>query len=408
MAVIFIKHTSYFNKLVPVSNMTIASSIAIVDLKPKIHPSFVRLFFQSFLDKSKHTDTDGQYRCAFFNHTTSFLDDSGCGTPQYNSIWDRFECVCDHQTPFSLIWIPKFINNSSVKTQSIASLVFLSISILSFLVVLIHSIIDRITNSISSLPASDLLPLLSVGNTMLVFVIFIISTPVANRQKPSSDATICSLGSYILGFLLYFFLLLMFCTKTSVGYFNYVRFVQLFPEPSLRTMTLMLFWSFVISLLAVCSAIGVHLHSSVKVFVLQQEKFCWFNQKVLHYFLTIPVTVFLIINMILLILVIRNIMKHVRNASSAIHLKKRRAKCITVLLCSAITQGIGWLFGPVITLGPESMQVVFSWIFDICNALEGFWTIILYLLIRSQKLHISKLVRVRRALFQNKQKDIHD
>jgi hypothetical protein len=67
-------------------------------------------------------------------------------------------------------------------------------------------------------------------------------------------------------------------------------------------------------------------------------------------------------------------------------------RCIIVLLSSCLTQGIGWFFGPFLTnINPTAGQVL-GWFFIVFNALEGFWAIILYIIIRSQHMDEQKRV----------------
>jgi len=61
-------------------------------------------------------------------------------------------------------------------------------------------------------------------------------------------------------------------------------------------------------------------------------------------------------------------------------------RCVIVLLSSCVTQGIGWLFGPFISFVNPIAGNILAWFFIILNGLEGFWTIVLYLLIRSQRI----------------------
>ena len=59
------------------------------------------------------------------------------------------------------------------------------------------------------------------------------------NQTPSANETRCFLSSSVLMFFVYFSLIFMFCAKTSVGYFYYLRFVRLFPQPSYRQLLFM-------------------------------------------------------------------------------------------------------------------------------------------------------------------------
>jgi hypothetical protein len=67
-------------------------------------------------------------------------------------------------------------------------------------------------------------------------------------------------------------------------------------------------------------------------------------------------------------------------------------RCVLVLLSSCVTQGIGWLFGPFISFLNPTGGDVLEWIFIVFNGLEGLWSILLYIIIRSQRIDEQKRV----------------
>jgi hypothetical protein len=203
-------------------------------------------------------------------------------------------------------------------------------------------------------------------------------------------------------FFTYFFLIFMFCVKTSVGYFNYLRFVHLFPEPSQRKLSTMLLISFLISITWVAFAAGFNSNPSFQITQLYPYELCWFTRSVIYYFLTIPACLFISVNIITFILVGRHIIDHVRNATSPHQSYERMKRCVLVLLSSCITQGIGWLFGPFITILNPTAGNILGWFFIIFNDLEGLWVIILYIIIRSEHMHEQKRVTATRELRKSK------
>jgi hypothetical protein len=184
----------------------------------------------------------------------------------------------------------------------------------------------------------------------------------------------------------------MFCVKTSIGFFNYLRFVHLFPEPSFRKLYLLLIISFFISIAWTSFAAGFNSNSSFHITQLQGNKLCWFTQDVVYYFMTIPVGIFLILNFITISFVAKRIIDHVRLATSPHQSYDRMQRCVLVLLSSCVTQGLGWLFGPFITFVDSTTANVLGWLFVIFNGLEGLWTILLYIIIRSQHMDEPKRV----------------
>jgi hypothetical protein len=67
-------------------------------------------------------------------------------------------------------------------------------------------------------------------------------------------------------------------------------------------------------------------------------------------------------------------------------------RCVLVLLSSCVTQGIGWLFGPFLSFANPTAGQVLEWFFIVFNGLEGLWSILLYIIIRSQRIDEQKRV----------------
>ncbi|CAF5041519.1 unnamed protein product [Rotaria sp. Silwood1] len=216
------------------------------------------------------------------------------------------------------------------------------------------------------------------------------------------DEKQCFTSSSVLMFFVYFFLIFMFCVKTSVGYFNYLRFVRLFPEPSYRLLYIMLLISFFISITWVAFAAGFNSNSSFHITQLYPYKLCWFTRPAIYYFLTIPVGIFLLINIFIFIRVAQRIVNHVLYANSTHKPYERMKGCILVLLSSCATQGIGWLLGPFLTIANENTAQVLGWFFIIFNGLEGLWCILLYIIIWLQHWDERKRVMAAKELTKSK------
>ncbi|CAF4875548.1 unnamed protein product [Rotaria socialis] len=152
----------------------------------------------------------------------------------------------------------------------------------------------------------------------------------------------------------------------------------------------MILISFFISIIWVSVAAGLNSNPSYNITQLYPYKLCWFTRDVIYYFLTIPVGVFLFLNILIFIIVTHRIIKHVRNATSPHQSYERMKRCVIILLLSSVTQGIGWIFGPFLTIVDEKAGNILGWFFIIFNGLEGLWIILLYLLIRSQHMDEQK------------------
>jgi hypothetical protein len=392
--VFILGNSTAYKNLYSSKNQFIVSSVITASVK-KENESLINitLFFQVlYRDQSHNNDVNENYLCSYLDTNTSQWKQSGCYDTQYNELYDRYECTCDHLTSFALIWLPKTSQPNYLTAQNIASLIFQSISIISFIAVIIHSLVSRLINPFMTLGARDLLPLISSASTTILFIFYIALTMTVYIRTTSESGTKCFLSSSVLMFFVYFFLIFMFCIKTSIGYFNYLRFVHLFPEPSYRKLVILLMISFFIAITSTSFAAGFNSNSSYNITQLHENKICWFTRDVIYYFMTIPVCIFLLLNFITIIFVAKHIINHVRRATSSHQSYERMKRCVLVLLSSCVTQGIGWLFGPFISfINPTAGEVV-GWFFVIFVGLEGVWTILLYIIIRSQ--HMDEQLRI--------------
>jgi hypothetical protein len=393
---LIINNPSAYTNIDNSTNKTLVSSIIIANVQRNNQSSGrmnISLFFQNLL--KPELDVNENYVCSFYDTRTSTWNDSGCIKPRYNAAFNRYECSCNHLTSFALIWLPQSLltnTKRALDAQDIASLVFQSISILCFIGIIIHGLAIRILDPLASILARHVLPLISCAVTMVLFIFYIALGMTVYTNTSSPTQTECFLSSTVLMFFTYFFLIFMFCVKTSVGYFNYLRFVHLFPEPSQRKLSTMLLISFLISITWVAFAAGFNSNPSFQITQLYPYKLCWFTRDVIYYFLTIPACLFILINIMIFILVGIRIINHVRNATSPHQSYERMKRCVIILLSSCITQGIGWLFGPFISFINPSAGNILGWVFIIFNGLEGLWAIILYIIIRLQQMDEQKRV----------------
>ncbi|CAF4909950.1 unnamed protein product, partial [Rotaria sp. Silwood1] len=360
----------------------------------------ISLFFQILNEYRPSGDVE--YICSFYETSDLKWNESGCTAPQYNAVFNRYECNCNHLTSFALLWLPRVQLTRDLRPVDIASLVFQSISIVCFIIIIINAIVMRVRRPIMGFRAYDILPLISSASTTILFAFYIALSMTVYTKTTSENESQCFLSSSVLMFFVYFFLIFMFCAKTSVGYFNYLRFVHLFPEPSLRKLFVMLAISFVFSIAWIAFAVGFNSNSSFKITQLYPYKICWFTRDVIYYFLTIPVCLFLLVNIIIFIRVAQRIISHVRHAKSPHKSYGRMKRCVLILLSSCATQGIGWLFGPFLTFVNPDAGKVLEWIFNIFNGLEGLWSILLYMIIRSTRMDEQKRSVAARELSKTK------
>ncbi|CAF3739812.1 unnamed protein product [Rotaria socialis] len=413
------------------SNRTISSSIVMstIETMHNNRPAIdITLYFQ--VVKPPTTNGDVTYSCAFYDKNTSQWSESGCSPAIYNKRLDRYECNCDHLTSFALVWLPKPLGSSSnltiveLNAQDKASIAFQVISICCFIAAVIHGVILQFTKSRIFITLRLLLPIISCIVTLILFIFWIaLCLTVYSRfsqASPSSqnrsnqgrsfqenfkefnllenrlDSRIgsssvnsspranvsCLPAEQDLMFVVYFLIIFMFCVKTSIGYFNYRRFVQLFPPPPLKSLLSHIAISFVISITLMMIAAGVNSNPSNNVTEIYLGKVCWFSQQVIHIFLTAPICVSLAINLVIVVLVAKKMIDHARDGDSSEAIVKRTKYCVIVLLTSCLTQGLGWLFGPIISIANPNVAEGLGWLFVIINGLEGVWILILYIIAR--------------------------
>ena len=389
-----------------VSNETLASSIvqvAVLRNGSTVTPMNITFFYP--VPTNFNSTSEEDYLCSFYDNRINGWNQSGCTKPIKNTQFNRFECSCDHLTSFALIFLPKSLatNGTSDKldAQDIASLVFQSLSIACFLAIIVHILVVRLFNPLHMIMARDVLSLISFAATTLLFVFYIALGMTVYTRQPQSG-TRCFPSASVLMFFVYFFLIFMFCVKTSVGYFNYLRFVLLFPEPSFRGLGVMLIISFFISITWVSFAAGFNSNLSLNITQIYRGKICWFTRDVIHYFMTIPVVIFLVLNLCTILLVTKRIVQHVSDATSPHQSYERMKRCVVLLLSSCVTQGIGWLLGVSIPYANPVAGNVLGWFFVVFNGLEGLWAILLYVVIRSQRMHELKRVTALKKILESK------
>ncbi|UJR19965.1 hypothetical protein I4U23_023097 [Adineta vaga] len=364
----------------------LSSSIIVVKTQQNYFETMNVTIYFRILSDIEHDENTGEYYCSFYDIHTSSWNESGCTYPIYNSYFQRYECNCDHLTSFALIWLPKTLEineKKSLDLEDIFSLMFQLISILCFLLLLLHSFIKH---HFMKIEARDLLPLISCASTICVFIFYIALVLTVYTQSTSFNENNCFPLAHVLMFIVYFLLIFMFCTKTSVGYFNYLRFVRPFSPPTFQRLRTLILISFVISIVYVLFAIGFNTKQSFQITQLYPYRICWFTKHVIHYFLTIPIIIFLLLNIIMIFLVAKCLINHTRNVISLNQLNRRTKMCVIVLLSSCVTQGVAWLLGPLLSVINSTNIHSLSWLFIIFNGLEGLWSIILYIIIiRVQK-----------------------
>lgn len=386
-------------------------------------PLTIHLYFQDL--RNNGTPDVDNYICAFYDKNISAWNSAGCSPSTYNSTLNRFECQCSHLTSFGLIWRPKpapdWSKPVTLDNQDKASIAFQSISILCIIGVIVHAGVASVKHATNKTQPKHLMPLFSAGLIMILFILYItlgssvfnrfhrmninsqtsggqsrrsyLENGLTDRDQPSNSNPPpnipCTPSEEKLMFAVYFFILLMFCTKTSIGYDNYRRYVQLCPPPSYRLLLGMLFVFFAFSIIWLGAALGTNSKSGSSITQANNQKLCWFTTNYFHIFLTTPICILLAANALLCTLVVIYNARHscAHNDDVLVSVCAIRKRTMYIILVSAGSQGFGWIFGPLISIVSEDAAVVVGWLFIIINGLEGVWILILYFIIEKNRLN---------------------
>ena len=85
---------------------------------------------------------------------------------------------------------------------------------------------------------------------------------------------------------------------------------------------------------------------------------------------------------------------------------ERMKRLVLILIASCIAQGIGWIFGPFILFVNEETGEIFGWFFVVCNAFEGVWAILLYIILL--RMHIEDTMHRTPATQLSSMKHLED
>ena len=379
-----------FTQLQNFTDKKLASSVVLAAVQRNgsvVRPMNISLYF-TVLDEYK-PNISVEYLCSFYDNRTNVWNESGCTTPVYNTVFKRYECSCNHLTSFALLWLPKTKETHYLDTHDIVSLSTQAFAILCFLIVLIHASITRFRSASIRVSIYQLLPLLSTASSSVLFVFYIALTVTVFTRKFDPAETRCFAGASVLIFSVYFFLIFMFCVKTSISYFTYLRCVSPSSKPPVGKLAAMLIISLFISIAGVSSAAILDFTSSFDITQMYQGKICWFTRHVIPYFLGIPVCLFLLVVIILIIVFAVHLIKHPRTVrkSDRHHSYESMKWCVFVLLASCVTQSIVWQSVSWIPFTNSAHGYVAGWFFILFNGLEGVWSIALYSIIRSKRVN---------------------
>jgi hypothetical protein len=322
---------------------------------------------------------EGTYSCVFwqFDH----WNNSGCIYSQ-DLFTRRHYCVCNHLTSFALIFTP----SGTLPQTFLPSIIAAILSIVGLFLSICLSIYEQTTSRAAKISRyRSLTNILSLSSTLILFIL--LTVILFNKQRSSTDSTKCQVSSLNLSLTTYFFLILTFAFKTLLGIYYFPTIFIRFPlNRWITTSTKCFFCSLTtIFLFALVPTIVARQLSNVLV---QYEYICWFSSTYLIKFITIPISVFVGLNIIIIIIILYRLIlftfyKGVANESK----DKRFITGICISISSCVLLGVAWILGPLLGIFIDETNQTSSpigramqWIFAILIGFEGVWVLIVNIL----------------------------
>ncbi|XP_063424376.1 uncharacterized protein LOC134708046 [Mytilus trossulus] len=297
--------------------------------------------------------------CGYWNYdlydTSGGWATDGC---QLNKTeYGRYVCVCDHLTNFAVI---VNIGGQDNLVESLAmdiiswiglilSIIGLSLTIVSF-IVFKHLRKGRAQQTLFNLALS----LLSF------LIIFIVGIGQTQDLK----------GCIAVAVLLHYFILVAFMWMLMEGILQYLRFVKVLGTyiPNFILKTAVPAWGIPLIPVIIVLAYDHELY-------IGGNKACWMSLSAFYYAFVIPVGIIILANIIIFIMILKNLWGRPKGLQSNQSEKKRAMMNLRASLTVLVLIGLTWIFG-FFTI--EKASIVFQYIFTILNVFQGFIIFILF------------------------------
>ncbi|XP_066445533.1 adhesion G protein-coupled receptor E1-like [Eleutherodactylus coqui] len=299
-------------------------------------------------------------RCVFYDIKKEVWSTHGCRTKQLNGE-NRTRCICTHLSTFAVIMAPtKIQEDVGLKLLSVIglslSLVCLCLSFLTFI----------LCQSLRSAHTSVL--------TVLCVCLFLGQLLVLVGLQQTSNKILCSV---IAGSLEFFFLcafcwmslesILLFLTVRNLQALNYMNSQRShFPYVCLVGFGIP-------SIIIIVSA-------SIHPDMYGEETHCWLKIDYVWSFLG-PVCMFIVVNFILLILTFWLLRKKLSSLNSNVSTLKHTRLLTFKAFSQLFILGCTWIIG-FFQFGSGS--IITSYVFTICNSLQGVYLFIVHCLLNHQ------------------------
>ncbi|XP_066445534.1 adhesion G protein-coupled receptor E1-like [Eleutherodactylus coqui] len=299
-------------------------------------------------------------RCVFYDIKKEVWSTYGCRTKQLNGE-NRTRCICTHLSTFAVIMAPTKIQvDVGLKLLSVIglslSLVCLCLSFLTFI----------LCRSLRSAHTSVL--------TVLCVCLFLGQLLVLVGLQQTSNKILCSV---IAGSLKFFFLcafcwmslesILLFLTVRNLQALNYMN--------SQRS-----YFPYVCLVGFGIPSIIIIVSASLHPDIYGEETHCWLKIDYVWSFLG-PVCMFIVVNFILLILTFWLLRKKLSSLNSNVSTLKHTRLLTFKAFSQLFILGCTWIIG-FFQFGSGS--IIASYVFTICNSLQGVYLFIVHCLLNHQ------------------------
>lgn len=339
----------------------------------------------SFHDNNSYRSS-GSYSCVFWQFNR--WNNTGC-IYSNNITMNRHYCHCNHLTSFALIFTP----DGSLRETFLPTIITSALSIIGLCLSIFLSVYQQTKpKTIRQSRRFSIANIFSLSSTLILFILFT-SFLLINHQlsiTQSTTSTSCQPSILNLVLAIYFFIILTFVSKTFLGiYYYFTIFVDFKPRlfndrPNKCYLTSLLF--IIITALIPTIVASALSHQQNNIIVLKNNV-CWFDGIYLIDFVTIPVSIFIGINLIIVILIGICLFRFLCNTRVDQAKEKRLMIAACMWIASCVLLGIVWIVGPFLNLlvnengqSTSTSSKAMQWIFALLTGLEGVWVLIVNIL----------------------------
>ena len=341
-----------------------------IDPKPSITDDLGNITFT--LSHGKGYDN---VLCAFLDEdTASTFSTRGCSAVSFDE--NSTKCTCNHMTSFAVV--TKIDRNpidaSHRKALSIITYVGMTLSLIGeVLTVCCYVLLIGLNTDQAHLHTNLALSL------ALAQIFFLVGMSTASSEAACLVVTA----------MIHYFYLVTFCWMLVEGFHLYLMVVKVFNESSYLKFYYLFSW--ITPLIIVSLALIAAAASSAGIYgYLSIEEICWisYENNYIWFFLG-PVLIICLTNLVLLILVVREMtkMNKTKAGGPSLHFRKSVKACL--LLFPIL--GTSWLFAVILML---KYSLAVEYIFNILNSVQGFLIFLFYVMRSSE---IRAVVQQRKA-----------